>query len=223
EKKRKIPSRILRFCQEQLYELIQSCEPESKMCVVDIETIGKKEDIEFVVGVGVASEKKKTIADIGYTAIKSVDIFYDLLHQNRNYEPKSILDSVTLGIGKNITYLPLFHYLHKLGIINNDLYKQSGLNLDKWLVKDIKKLQEQIYRGSFNTHCKNKNIAKIIQDYPPEKAAKYIPFISVINIDLDIMWQFLVENEGQYISSQSNYATSFRKIACLYDKLKYGW
>ncbi len=223
EKKRQIPSQLLRLCKEQLYELVQSSNPESKMCVVDLETIVKKENIEFIVGVGVASEKNKDIADVGYTPIKSVDIFYDLLYQNRNYDPKLILDSVLLDIGKNITYLPLFHYLNKLKIVNNNSYEQSNLNLDKWIVKDMKKFQDKNYRNNFEKHCRNKNISEIIQEYSPEKAAKYIPFVSVENIDLDIVWNFLVQNENHYISSQSNYATNFRKVACLYDKLKYGW
>lgn len=37
--KRKIPARILRFCKEQLYTLVQSASPENKMCVVDIDNI----------------------------------------------------------------------------------------------------------------------------------------------------------------------------------------
>lgn len=49
--KRKIPARVLRYCKEQLYELVQSSEPEKKICVVDIDQIDAKEDVEFLVGV----------------------------------------------------------------------------------------------------------------------------------------------------------------------------
>lgn len=55
--KRKIPARVLRYCKEQLYELVQSSEPEKKICVVDIDEIDSKEDVEFLVGVGVASRE----------------------------------------------------------------------------------------------------------------------------------------------------------------------
>ncbi len=223
EKKRKIPSKILRLCKEQLYELVQSCETDKKIYVVDVEKVDTKKDIEFVVGVGVAAEKKKSISEIGYTSIKSVDIFSDLLYQDRNYDPKLILNSVISDIGKNITYLPLFHYLNKLGITDDNSYKASGFNLEKWIVKDVKKFQENNYRKNFDKNCNNKGINEIIKGFSPEKAAKYIPFLAIEDIDLDILCNFLVTNEEHYISGKSSYATSFRKIACLYDKLKYGW
>lgn len=38
--KRKIPARILRYCKEQLYELVQSSEPEKKICVVTHHLLG---------------------------------------------------------------------------------------------------------------------------------------------------------------------------------------
>ena len=220
---RGIPSKILRLCKEQLYELVQSCETDKKICVVDVEKVDTKKDIEFVVGVGVAAEKKKSILEIGYTSIKSVDIFSDLLYQDRNYDPQLILNSVISDIGKNITYLPLFHYLRKLEITDSSSYNKSGFNLEKWIVTDVKKLQEKNYRKNFDKNCNNKGINEIIKDYLPEKAAKYIPFLAIEDIDLDVLRDFLVKNKGHYISDQSSYATSFRKIACLYDKLKYGW
>lgn len=37
--KRKIPARILRYCKEQLYELVLSSEPEKKLAVVEIDSI----------------------------------------------------------------------------------------------------------------------------------------------------------------------------------------
>jgi hypothetical protein len=39
---RKIPARILRYCKEQLYELVKSLEPEKKLCVVDFDEIEDK-------------------------------------------------------------------------------------------------------------------------------------------------------------------------------------
>jgi hypothetical protein len=71
--KRKIPARVLRYCKEQLYELVTSLEPEKKLCVVDIDSIDKKEDVEFLVGVGVSSQDSSEIGAVGYEVIDAKD------------------------------------------------------------------------------------------------------------------------------------------------------
>jgi len=226
QKKRKIPTRTLRYCKEQLYEIAQSCVPEKKICVLDIDAIENKKDIEFVVGVGVARKKQeeiKGISELGYVSIKSEDIFYDLIYQDKNYNPDKILNSVMSDIGRNITYLPLFHYLNKLGIKSKNDYEKSNLKLDKWIILKIETLRQKSYEKSFSKHCMNKNLKEIIDSFEPQTAAKYIPFLPVDDINLDALWNFLVKNEHHFISSKSNHATCFRKIACLYDKIKYGW
>jgi hypothetical protein len=58
-KNREIPAQILRYCKEQLYELVKSFNPEKKMSVVSMDEISTKDDIEFVVGVGVAEEQRR--------------------------------------------------------------------------------------------------------------------------------------------------------------------
>jgi hypothetical protein len=73
-KNRKIPVRILRYCKEQLYELVKSFNPEKKMSVVSMDEISTKDDIEFVVGVGVAEEQRR-IAKVGYQAVEVKDFF----------------------------------------------------------------------------------------------------------------------------------------------------
>lgn len=223
EKKRQIPSKIFRLCKEQLYELVQSCEPETKMCVVDLETIDTKDDIEFVVGVGVASAKEKSIAEKGYCSIKVEDIFHNLLFQDSNYDPELILTQLIPNIKKNYKFLPVFQFLHKLSIVDKEKYKQSKINLDKWIVTEIKDLQVNSYFKSFNRNYKDMSLVDIIASLSPEKAAMYIPFIDKEDIDLDILCKFLITNEAHFISDKSSYASYFRKIACLYDKLKYGW
>ena len=79
------------------------------------------------------------------------------------------------------------------------------------------------YGKSFEKHCNNKSLSDIVDSFEPQIAAKHIPFLPIASIDLDVLWNFLVKNESHFISGKTNYATCFRKIACLYDKIKYGW
>jgi hypothetical protein len=83
ETKRKIPTRILRWFKEDFYEFVNANEPSDKICVIDIEKIHKKEDIEFVVGLGVVQKQRDILSSVGYGRLKATDLFEDLLLNNR--------------------------------------------------------------------------------------------------------------------------------------------
>ena len=221
--KRKIPARVLRFCKEQLCELVKSSEPEKKLCVVDIDEIEKQEGVEFLVGVGVVSEHEPPISETGYVQIESKDLFSDLLHENRGYNASQILEHVIKVAGRNTKNIPVFKYLHEHGITSAIEYDQSDIALDKWVNRDIKDFRMRTYTAPFRRHHRHQSSAEIIAACTPENAAAYIPFLSTDRIDLDALKEFLIENEEKMDYLQSSYASSFRKLACLYDRLKWGW
>ena len=72
----------LRYCKEQIFELVKSEKPEKKLCVVDYENIEETSDIEFVVGLGVID---KHTSKIGYRGIKTKDLYEDLLFANKKF------------------------------------------------------------------------------------------------------------------------------------------
>jgi len=224
ENKRKIPARILRYCKEELYNLVQSNEPEKKIYVVDIDEVEKHEDVEFVVGVGVAAAKKKEdeVGFIGYTQINNLNLFEDLLQNNKNYHANSVLDSVIPNAGKHSPNIPVFKYLKEVGIEGYDDYKRSYLSLDKWVLRQDKSYQCPTYLRSYVKKFKGKDVKYIIEHCTPESAAIYIPFLWD-KLDLDITRGFLIANIEKINPENSSYATYFKKLACLYDKLKYGW
>jgi hypothetical protein len=108
--KRKIPARILRYCKEQLYSLVSSTEPGDRLCVVDIDELDKNEEVEFLVGVGVANHNGlkdiKEIASVGYAALEADDLFHDLMHEDRYYSPKMVIDNVVKRAGKGTKNIP---------------------------------------------------------------------------------------------------------------------
>ena len=223
--KRKIPARVLRFCKEQLYELVQSVEPEKKLCVVDIDDIEKKEDVEFLVGVGVAAKEraqyKQTIADIGYAVIELKDLIEDLLHDNKNYDTKLVVEHVLRYTGKSTKNIPVFKYLRKLGITSQEKYEAADLKLDKWVVRNVEEFKSKTYTKSFFKKYRHMTTQEIIDACTPENAAAYLPF--VYKIDLELVKNFLIANENKVNADVSSYASNFRKLAAYYDKLMYGW
>jgi hypothetical protein len=221
--KRKIPARVLRYCKEQLYELVQSAEPEKKLCVVDIDEIDNKEDVEFLVGVGVASRPSSTIAQIGYAPIKVLDLIADLLHEDRNYDAKQVIEHVVPDVGRNTPSVPVFKYLHAIGIDSAEKYKESELKLDKWVTRDLKDFRVKAYATPFFRTFRHQTMANVIESSTPENASAYIPFIAKDKIDINLLREFLTAHESKMDYGTSSYASNFRKLAALYDKLNWGW
>lgn len=220
--KRKIPARVLRYCKEQLCELVKSLEPEKKLCVVDIDEIDQKEDVEFLVGVGVTSHATKFIGELGYEAIEAIDLIGDLLHENRNYDPNRIITNVIKKAGRNTKNVPVFKYLREIGVVDPEAYKKCGNELDKWVHRDIKEFRIKQYSGAFFKK-RQMTIMELIDSSTPEQASTLIPFLPKEKIDVGNLKQFLIENEEKFDYSVSNYASYFRKLAALYDRLKWGW
>ncbi|WP_088328521.1 SIR2 family protein [Lacimicrobium sp. SS2-24] len=223
--KRKIPARVLRYCKEQLYELVRSSEPENKICVVDIDEIETKEDVEFLVGVGVASQEIDKPAKQGYATIKVPELIEDLLLDNKKYDPAQLLEKVIPTLCKNTPYVPTFKYLQEIGIADRDTYDDKCLqwNISKVVEKDLKTYRLQMYSKPFFRKYRHKDLAYIIDSCTPENASAYIPFLTRDKIDLDLLKKFLIDNIDKTEYSNSNYASSFRKLASFYDRLKWGW
>lgn len=221
--KRKIPVRVLRYCKEQLYELVKTVKPVEKMCVAALDEITKKDDIEFLVGIGVASREEGEVAEKGYMHIALPDLFSDLLRSDRAYDALQILNNVVPVVGRNTPNVPVFQYLRRVGIDSAEAYEKSGLALDKWVRRDLKDFRVHAYTKPFFRDYRHKSIQEIVAECTPEIAASYIPFLSKDKIDLDVLHQFLVLNEKKMNPSESVYASNFKKLAVLYDKLKWGW
>jgi hypothetical protein len=225
EVKRKIPARVLRYCKEQLYALVASAEPEKKLCVVDFDEIDKNEDVEFLVGVGVASQvaakEVGEIGDVGYVAIEANDLFHDLLHEDRHYNPQLIVDNVVKRAGKNTKNIPVFKYLREIGINAQEDYDGAFLDLDKWVKRDFKDFRVKMYQQSLFKR-RHLSMKDLIAASTVQNASGYIPCLLKEKIDSDLLKQFLLDNEDQ-LYSKGPYQSNFRKLATLYDKLKWGW
>jgi hypothetical protein len=202
---------------------VQSSEPEKKICVVDIDEIETKDDVEFLVGVGVAQQEPLGPATVGYLSINAHDLFEDLLYENKGYDSEQILKHVAPRASKSSPNIPVFMYLNKLGIKSEEAYKKSGFDLDKMVYRDQKKLRMESYKKPFFRNYRHMTMEQIIGACTPENAAAYIPFLSTDKVDIKILHDFLTENVNKLDYSFSSYASNYKKLAVLYDRLKWGW
>lgn len=219
--KRKIPARILRFCKEQLYELVQSSTPESKMCVVDIDNIEKAKDVEFIVGVGVSNS---STSEVGYQGLGAIGLFRDLIMEDeRKLDAEKILDSTIPALSKNCKYLPVYKYLREIGVGSLEECEAKKFDIMRHIVKTPAMYNSTIYARSFVQTERQKETQEIIETNPPEKAAIFLSFVAREKFDAPAVREFLIENIDKLETSNSNYATYFRKLACLYDYYVYSW
>lgn len=219
--KRKIPARILRYCKEQLYEMARNTTLSDKFCVVDIDDIEKKDDIEFVIGVGVANNERA--AQIGYQGINALSLFSDLALNKNLYDSGQLLEKSIPDLARGATYLPIFKHLSAIGIRSYPDYLKSGLSFDKQLpLGGVDHYRSKIYSRAFVKLAKNKSAQEIIEGNTPEKAAIFLPFLPKERFELEAVRKFLEAHLDRFDSS-SSYSTYFRKAACLYDFYRYGW
>lgn len=227
ETKRKIPARVLRYCKEQLYEIVKTQSPEEKICVVDIDQVENKDDIEFVVGVGVVKERaeqdQEEVGQYGYQGIKSIDLFTDLLGNNGGFDAKRIIEYTIPNIGKGSSYIPVYKYLSEAGIASQADYEQSGYDLSKWLNRQDDAFHTKTHARSFVKNHKESTAQEIVDSCTPENAAIFLSFLKPDKFDADVVRQFLDEHIDKFDYKVCSGSSYFRKLSCYYDQTVYGW
>ncbi|WP_287147055.1 hypothetical protein [Aeromonas sp.] len=119
--------------------------------------------------------------------------------------------------------MPVFKYLRSIGINSNEEYKALELNLDKVVNRELKNFRVKMYSAPFFRNYRHMSMPEVISACTPENASAYIPFLPKDKIDLNVLRQFLIDNIEKIHYKNSTYASNFRKLAALYDKLRWGW
>lgn len=219
--KRKIPARVLRLCKEQIYELVKSKTPEAKLHVADIDKIDKKDDLQFVVGVGMNNVMEGGASEIGYQGVTLIDIFHDIVRDDKQFDPAKVLGTTIPNIGKSATYVPVYKYLKAIGIDSAEAYERSDVDVKKHMGEGTGSYSTASYLKTYLRSEKNKTMREVVETNTPEKAAIFLAFVPKERFDLGIARQFLEQNLNKL--SNNNYSIYFRKLACLYDRFAYGW
>lgn len=217
--KRKIPARILRYCKEQLYELVKTTETSNKMFVVDANTIVKKDDIEFVIGVGVAAERA---SKKGYKAINARDLIEDVVFSRNDYDSKSVLIDTAPILGKSSKSVPIFKYLRDAGIESYKTYKASSYKLDAHIPSGANHYITSAYSKAFSRDYKGMKAKDIIAKLPPSKAVNFLPFLSKKEFNDGVIRDF-IKSYLETLQPGEVVNTAYRKLACAFDYHVYGW
>jgi hypothetical protein len=216
--KRKIPVKYLRLFKSELHEIVRSNNPKEKIFVVDEEKLDGKSPVQFVVGVGVASAK---IAALGYKGVKVIDLYRDLLISDAGYNSSQLLDEIpgTIAIGSK--WIPIFKYLRNIGI--NRIADILNVKLLNFLPQsnDMSRYCSGGFSEYYINSIKNRSFSDIVKsEKNPVRVAKIAPYLKNIHNEIQEVEIFLKINFNYFEGNPSQ--TYFRKLACLYDFIKYG-
>lgn len=233
-RKRKVPARLLRFFKEQMYDFVQAPEASAtKLAVVDYDRLSDMDDIEFVVGVGVAARQGEldtkindALAERGYAGVTADDIFSDVIQVNSTFEATGLLKGAYPALSRSHrTFLPVFRYLRVAGVNDPDALAASNFvgakkvvakmaGQDYFLSRDYKRR----YQANFASLDTSGIISKASN---AKEALLMLPFQDEAEVDVEELRKFLASKAGEFLDPP--YITALRKLICRYDKLKYGF
>lgn len=232
--KRKIPTRILRYCKEQMYELVRSGNPEEKLAVVDFDALDSTEAVEFVVGVGVAKEyadhegkleeaAAEALHKNGYIGISPNDLFSDLISDKSRYDAKTLLTVAFPVFSKKNTFVPVYRYLRASGVGDAKTLAASDFDAAKAIISKMKSSGYRFsgYRNTYELNYKSMITREIVDAAGIEKAPLFIAHQKFENIDKSVLKNFISENMD--FNFRDPYRSAFKKIICIYDYLEYGF
>lgn len=218
---REIPASVLRLYKEKFYNIVCSEKAEKQIYAIDAKDIDKRKDIGFVCGFGAI---KKYLSNVGYTGLTANEVFKDIV-DNQNYDAEQVLKVVLPKLRKNSSkYLPCYKYLAQLGIVSKDTYRNNsyGINIELLEAADFRKYE------SFTDEELQKSLPQIIadcKDEPKWRTFALIPYLTIVEQNLEPLRLFILDNMSVLVSPQStknSIKTYFRKLVCFYDWRKYG-
>lgn len=221
--KRQIPIKILRKLKNSVVEFVKSSSPSSQIFVKDIDSITDETNIEYAIGVGVASQ---FISSQGYKAIDTTDIIDDVLNSSKNYDAIQLIESTFPTMLKGNVYIPVFKYLRAANLLNkNASLNASGISKLKSKF-DLRQnvpicfLPPKSYLNKLAEIKRNhKDVNSIDKAFDKKHSLIYIQLLDHKNIDLNQLQKYL---RVCFKDETLKKTTDFRKLVCLYDYLKYG-
>nr|WP_315424825.1 SIR2 family protein [uncultured Pedobacter sp.] len=220
--KQRLPIKILRKCKNAVYELVKTNQSVNTILVGDIDNVKDDKEIEFVIGVGVASQYSEN----GYIGISNNDIFRDIVFDESKWDSKKVITDVIPKLFKGNIYLPLYKYLRENGDLDDrgKLFQSDQYN-DK-VTDAISNNSMKVYYPKGPTYIRKKDMIsstitsldELLSKYEFRHVLLYISFMQHKYIDLEKLKQFLLDHYSDDLIK----STDFKKIICYYDYLKYG-
>ncbi len=219
----KYSPRILRRLKEDVYELVKTNDPNSKLHVVDFNDETNMENLEVVIGVGVY----KNVGIEGYSGLKPEDLYKDVIYDDKEYNPEWVVLRTLPELIRHFSgSIPMYKYIsqcpQKLPEVVSEKKKNS---FDEFLSATIINHRA---RNSLSFH----SIPELLLKYDIKNKDDLKKFVSDVVLlkeneitlpELEKAIKNIFEFHKDILNSKhQNLKTNFKRLIKIYDWLKYG-
>ncbi|HHY26610.1 MAG TPA: hypothetical protein GX523_07655 [Desulfitobacterium dehalogenans] len=217
---------VLRKIKSEIYEIVLNNDPKGKIALSGVNSeadFRNSQDIEFVMGVGVARE----LALKGLTGIKAPVIFRDIiindLFTNPSFNNDYFVEGALSDLLKfNANSIPIYKYISKY---NKEI--PLPLQVEKHIKNDYDSLLN-INLISQRENFPHTTISGLLRNYDDLTCLSKIAVLKEEQIDIDDLYNFLkkmiqsypglLEKDGNF---KRNHSTGLKRLIKLYDWLVY--
>jgi hypothetical protein len=219
EMRRRFPASLLRKLKEQVYDLVLNNDPKGRLFVQDISKSVSLDTIEVVFGVGAIS----AVQEIGYKSISNYDLMRDVVFEGNNFDPQKIVRGTLPQLLKGGKFIPCFKYLSSGGFLDDDKIELLDDKVKERIIVNISFFENTSYykKKSLSIPEVLEGIEPLLAAYGPDAVISFATFIPLEKLDLSFLLEFLKKHFDQVFSNKTLDKTSFKRLICLYDYLKY--
>lgn len=213
QNKGKYRTNLLRNLKKDVYDLVLTNKPGTKMKVVGLEEDDKLDEVEVVVGVGILSEFGKK----GYLGLKASEIYKDIVLDDGNFEDVDTLINKALPqlLKQNSWSMPMYKYLSNFNGEYPECIKENIKHSIDDFINDQQKVRK--YKSNY------KSINELRRQYGDYKALAYIPYIREEDIHIYELEQLIKDLliSDPLCLDESPYKSNLKRVIRMYDWLKY--
>jgi hypothetical protein len=220
---RKFPVRLLRRLKEHVYKLVLEKEPVATLYAQDLEADTDLTDAEVVIGVGIADRIHKR----GYRALDRLDLVDDVLNNDGNFDPKSIVRDALPELLKSMDYVPLYKYLRGAGYLSEDGRLRREEELDSRVIARSKRIRQWLVPPKNYLKTADTVLGSVhgFDELRERGGISHVLYYGLLLPDEDMntteLLTFLKDQRGRLNRYSSPYKSQYFKLVCLYDWLLY--
>lgn len=204
----RISPKVLRTLKKQIYSLVETTNPTSKILAAGFDTIDKlDEDVQIMASIGIANKNGHLV--------RADQLYKDLIFDNQYFDVKLLLKEHLPSLLKtNSGGLPMYKYIKEEPTLLFERVKEHYIK--KQTIDDFLNAQQRENKKKYRKNLKSFNIEEIIEKEGKENAYKKIYFLEKPEINLQVLEEYLKE---AFKSLELD--SELKRLIRIYDFLKY--
>jgi SIR2-like domain len=221
---RKFPVRLLRQLKQHVYKLVLEKEPKGTLYVQDLEANADVNEVEVVIGVGIMDR----IHQRGYRGLSRWDLADDLLNDDGNFDPESVVRQALPRILRQAQNVPVYKYLRGAGYLddNGELKRQD--ELDTRVQSAVRTVRSRLMPSAYHRRAAETvlplvhSLDELLVHGGVHNVLFYATLLPSEQLDSGELRAFLRDQRPKLNRYNSAYVVQYFKLICLYDWRTYG-